>query len=152
MLKFGKSTQVCRNFVEQTSLWRTAVKIQLCIPSEPEYLGIARLTVAGIAHRLKLDLEESDDLKLAVTEACGFLLEHAPSGESINMEFLWGEDEKFQITVGVGAISDSNETLSVNDQDNLGLFLIHALMDEVRALNQGRTLVLGKNLSRRIDE
>ncbi len=108
--------------------------------------------MAGIAHRLKLDLEESDDLKLAVTEACGFLLEHTPSGEPINMEFLWGDDDRFQITVGIGALSESSDTLSVDDQDNLGLFLIHALMDEVRAVNQGRTLILGKNLSRRIDE
>lgn len=108
--------------------------------------------MAGIAHRLKLDLEQSDDLKLAITEACGFLLEHAPSGEPINMEFLWGDDEKFQITVGIGAISEGSDNLSVDDQDNLGLFLIHALMDDVRAVNQGRTLLLSKNLSRRFDE
>lgn len=108
--------------------------------------------MAGIAHRLKLDLEESDDLKLAVTETCSFLLEHAPSGEPIHMEFLWGADERFQITVGIGAISEASDTLSVDDQDNLGLFLIHALMDEVRAVNQGRTLILVKNLSRRFDE
>ncbi len=134
------------------SSWRSTVKIQLSIPSEPEYLGIVRLTMAGIAHRLKLDLEQSDDLKLAITEACGFLLEHAPSGEPINMEFLWGDDEKFQITVGIGAISEGSDNLSVDDQDNLGLFLIHALMDDVRAVNQGRTLLLSKNLSRRFDE
>lgn len=108
--------------------------------------------MAGIAHRLKLDLEQSDDLKLAITEACGFLLEHAPSGEPINMEFLWGDDQTFQITVGIGALSEGSDNLSVDDQDNLGLFLIHALMDEVRAVNQGRTLVLSKNLSRRFDE
>ena len=134
-----------------TTPWRTAVRIQLCIPSEPEYVGIARLTVAGIAHRLALDLEQSDDLKLAVTEACGFLLEHGPNGEPINLDFDWAND-KIRVTVGIGPNSEGTDNISVDDQDNLGLFLIHALMDDVRALNHGRTLVLSKDLSRRIDE
>lgn len=115
-------------------------------------MGIARLTVAGIAHRLELDLEQSDDLKLAVTEACGFLLEHAPSGEPINLDFAWGDDDKFRVTVGIGPAAESSDNLSLDEQDNLGLFLIHALMDEVRAINQGRTLIMSKDLSRRIDE
>lgn len=123
----------------------------MSIPSEPEYLGIARLTVAGIAHRLALDLEQSDDLKLAVTEACGFLLEHAPNGEPITMDFAL-VDQMFRVTVGLGSCSPHDEHLVVDDQDNLGLFLIHALMDDVRAVNHGRTLILSKDLSRRIDE
>ncbi len=114
-------------------------------------MGIARLTVAGIAHRLELNLEQSDDLKLAVTEACGFLLEHAPSGEPINLDFAWA-DNKFRVTVGIGPTPEGTDNLAVDDHDNLGLFLIHALMDDVRATNQGRTLVLSKDLSRRIDE
>lgn len=114
-------------------------------------MGIARLTVAGIAHRLELDLEQSDDLKLAVTEACGFLLEHEPNGEPINLDFDWADD-KFRVTVGIGPNSGGTDNLSVDEHDNLGLFLIHALMDDVRATNHGRTLVLSKDLSRRIDE
>lgn len=114
-------------------------------------MGIARLTIAGIAHRLALDLEQSDDLKLAVTEACGFLLEYAPSGDPINLDFAWSE-EKFVITVGLGPHPERVDSLTVDDHDNLGLFLIHALMDDVRATNQGRTLILSKDLSRRIDE
>jgi serine/threonine-protein kinase RsbW len=114
-------------------------------------VGIARLTVAGIAHRLALNLEQSDDLKLAVTEACGFLLEHTPNGEPINLDFAWADD-KFRVTVGIGPHSEGADDLPVDDHDNLGLFLIHALMDDVRSINHGRTLVLSKDLSRRIDE
>lgn len=127
------------------------VKIQLSIPSEPEYLGIARLTVAGIAHRLELDLEQSDDLKLAVTEACGFLLEHTKNGEPIDVAFNW-EGSKLDVTVGIRDGGGGSSEVAATDDDNLGLFLMHALMDEVQATNQGRTLVLRKDLSRRIDE
>lgn len=100
---------------------------------------------------MELDLEQSDDLKLAVTEACGFLLEHAPNAEPINLDFAYA-DEKIRVTVGLGPHPEVAENLTVDDHDNLGLFLIHALMDEVRATNHGRTLILSKDLSRRVDE
>lgn len=98
---------------------------------------------------MELDLERTDDLKLAVTEACGFLLEHADH-QPISTDFCW-EEEK--LTVSVAIKCDEADALSVpSSDDNLGLFLIHALMDEVQSEDEGRTLVLSKDLSRRIDE
>jgi len=106
--------------------------------------------VAGIAHRLGLDIERTDDLKLAVTEACGFLLEHATDLRPINTGFEW---EGNNLTVTVEIKCDEQDEVAVpSSDDDLGLFLIHALMDEVQTLNQGRTLVLKKDLSRRVDE
>ena len=113
-------------------------------------MAIARLTVAGIAHRLELDLERTDDLKLAVTEACGFLLEHAKDDQPISVDFAWVND-KLTVTVEIKC-DESNIVTIPSSDDNLGLFLIHALMDDVTSLNDGRTLVLGKDLSRRVDE
>ena len=50
-------------------------------------------------------------------------------------------------------VTDDPDKVTIpSSEDDLGLFLIHALMDEVQSLNQGRTLVLGKDLSRRFDE
>ena len=86
---------------------------------------------------------------MAVTEACGFLLEHADH-QPISTDFHW-EDEK--LTVNVAIKCDEGDALKVPDSDdNLGLFLIHALMDDVKTEDEGRTLVLRKDLSRRIDE
>ena len=108
------------------------------------------LTIAAIAHRLELDLERTDDLKLPVTEACGFLLEHTKNGQPISTDFTL---EQNKLTVTVEIKSDGTNSVSIpKSEDDLGLFLIHALMDEVQSLNEGRTLVLGKDLSRRIDE
>lgn len=106
--------------------------------------------MAGICHRLELDLERTDDLKLAVTEACGFLLEHASNEHSICTDFAW-QNDKLSVTVELRSEEPDSVKVPSSD-DNLGLFLIHALMDDVQTLNQGRTLVLGKDLSRRVDE
>lgn len=115
-------------------------------------MGIARLTLAGIAHRLELDLEQTDDLKLAVTEACGILLERTPNGEPMILNFSLEADHVFRVTVGTQGHTNGTAPSLSDQEDHLGLFLIHALMDEVRMLDEGRTLSLSKDLSRRIDE
>ena len=44
--------------------------VELEIPSAPEYVGIVRQAVEGIARRMSFDASQVDDLKLAVGEAC----------------------------------------------------------------------------------
>lgn len=75
-----------------------------------------------------------------------------PNSEPIDLGFVLEDDCVFKITACVGPNAEGTDNLSIHDQDNLGLFLIHALMDEVTASNQGRTLMMSKGLSRRIDE
>ena len=66
-------------------------------------------------------------------------------------DFDWKED-KLTVKVAIKC-QEGEDALSVpSSEDNLGLFLIHALMDEVQSQDEGRTLVLGKDLSRRVDE
>jgi len=50
--------------------------VLLSIPSKPEYVGLSRLAVAGVARVSDLPEEAVADLKLAVTEACTFALQH----------------------------------------------------------------------------
>lgn len=44
--------------------------VQLEIPAQPEYVRIVRLIIAGIGNAMRFNVEELDDLKLAVGEAC----------------------------------------------------------------------------------
>ncbi|MBI3923992.1 MAG: ATP-binding protein [Armatimonadetes bacterium] len=100
--------------------------IHLTIPGQPEFVGVVRLAAAGIAHRLRLSMEDSDDLKLAVTEACGHLLGLAKTEISVDWEI---EDERLTITVkGVGSPQPASPAAQWSE---IGLFLIHALMDDV---------------------
>ena len=51
--------------------------ITLTIPAKPEYVSIARLTISGIATRMQFTIEEIDDLKIAISEACTNAVQHA---------------------------------------------------------------------------
>jgi serine/threonine-protein kinase RsbW len=49
--------------------------VELRVPADPAYLAVIRTTTAGLAARLDLTLDEIEDLRIAVDEACGLLLD-----------------------------------------------------------------------------
>ncbi len=69
----------------------------------------------------------------------------------MTIAFEWNEST-LQVTVGVSRGDASSDGVLSFDPDDLGLFLMKALMDTVEAHDQGRTLVMSKGLSRRVDE
>jgi len=49
--------------------------IELTIPALPEFVGVARLTILGIASRMPFTFEQVEDIRLAVGEACARSIE-----------------------------------------------------------------------------
>ena len=45
-------------------------EVELSIPSRPEYVGVARLAILGVASRMRFSYDEVEDIRLAVGEAC----------------------------------------------------------------------------------
>ncbi len=45
-------------------------EVTLTIPSRPEYVGVARLAILGVASRMRFSYDEVEDIRLAVGEAC----------------------------------------------------------------------------------
>lgn len=110
--------------------------VQLRIPSRPEYVGVARLAVSGIANRALMSYEDAEDLKLAVAEACtNAIRDVGEKGEiQIDCEI---EKKALRITVSnyrKGKPEDAGAYREEPYEDHktrLGIFLIQALMDEV---------------------
>lgn len=62
--------------------------VDLRVPADPAYLAVIRTASAGLAARLDLTLDEIEDLRIAVDEACALLLEHrAHQGETLSASF-----------------------------------------------------------------
>ena len=51
--------------------------VELIVPNERKYLHVVRLAVSGVASREGFSIEEIEDIKLAVGEACTNAMEHA---------------------------------------------------------------------------
>lgn len=62
--------------------------VELRVPADPAYLAVLRTATAGLAARLDLTLDEIEDLRIAVDEACALLLDHrSHPGEEVNASF-----------------------------------------------------------------
>ncbi|WP_442597616.1 anti-sigma B factor RsbW [Neobacillus sp. D3-1R] len=136
--------------------------IEMKIPAKPEYVGVVRLTLSGIASRMGFSYEELDDLKIAVSEACTNAVQHA-----------YKNDGHGEVTVGYGLYQDRIEIMVADNGDSfdfeqarkglgpydqhdsveflreggLGLYLIETLMDEVRIHHKvGVTVFMTKYL------
>ena len=59
--------------------------VELRIPSRPEWVALARLAAATVANRLRFSIEEIEDVKLAVAEACTAVIQHEGHGEFIDL-------------------------------------------------------------------
>lgn len=58
--------------------------VELEVPADPAYLAVLRTATAGLAARLDLTIDEIEDLRIAVDEACALVLGPQPldgSGE-----------------------------------------------------------------------
>ena len=49
-------------------------RVELRVPADPAYLAVLRTATAGLAARLDLTLDEIEDLRIAVDEACALVL------------------------------------------------------------------------------
>ena len=69
---------------------QTVGPVDLTVPATSEHLRVLRLVAASLAAGLGLDIDQLDDLRIAVDELCGLLMEHAPEGARLRLT-LWGE-------------------------------------------------------------
>ena len=51
--------------------------VTLELPCHPQYLLVVRLTAGGVGHRAELSVEDIEDLKVAIAEACTNVINHA---------------------------------------------------------------------------
>lgn len=117
--------------------------IKLSVPNKAEYVSVVRLTTSAIASRMGFDIEEIEDIKVAIAEACTNTLENGLNSEKENFDIEFDMYmDKLVITVkGIGKeINTDNITeLKVEDfgEGNLGIFIINSLMDEVNIASDG---------------
>jgi serine/threonine-protein kinase RsbW len=74
------------------------------MPAEGAYLSVLRTATAGLAARLDFTLDEIEDLRIAVDEACAMLLNQAIPGSDLECSFALGRDE-MTISVSVPSLA-----------------------------------------------
>lgn len=122
-----------------------ADKINLIVSSKKEdiaeYMSVVRLTTSALASKIGFDVEEIDDIKVSIGEACTNIIKHGlnENCDSFNIEYSVHKD---RITISVKDNGDGFDTSTIRepkidrnidevDHSGLGIFIIKSLMDEV---------------------
>lgn len=126
--------------------------IKMEIASNPQYVSVIRLTTSGIASKIGFCLEDIEDIKVAVSEACTNAIKHSLDNK-FSVEYTIFENG-LTITIidsGKGYDVDSIDVPNLEEpkESGLGLFIIQSLMDEVEIksnINYGTVIKMTKYL------
>lgn len=104
--------------------------IELGLPINPAYVSTARLTASSIANRMGFNIEDIEDIKAAVSEACTYLIKMHQLDKSIqnmfNIQFII-KSNALDIMLTAEKIKFDN----IYEEDGLGILMIEALMDYI---------------------
>jgi serine/threonine-protein kinase RsbW len=102
--------------------------IKLSFPVNAAYVSSARLTASSIANRMGFDIDEIEDIKAAVSEACTYIIKTMTvtpkSSFEISFDLNPGEMAITIITLG--------ETNHQPQSDEMSMMMIQALVDELK--------------------
>lgn len=137
--------------------------ISVTIPAKAEYVDIVRLTLYGVANKAGFSYEEIEDMKVAVSEACNNVVLHAYDNKFGMIEIVFeihrdslcirvkdsGNSFQYEQTINK-VVPLHNKTLSEAHAGGLGLFMMHALMDNVEVRTElGTEVILTKRIGRK---
>ena len=126
------SCSTCRSLQGET--------VHISLPSLPQFVSLARLTVASVGNIVGFSIDVVEDLKVAVSEACTNALRHGCSSEQCYDLYYQLDQDKLTIRVedsgeGYEPESISEPELPGNQAGGFGLFIIKSLMDEVEIVS-----------------
>jgi serine/threonine-protein kinase RsbW len=130
--------------------------VELKIPGRAEWVAVARLAVAAVASRLHFSVDEIEDIKLAIAEACTNAIQSAGGVDAGVIEIVCdAREDELRVTVrdrstGPHLEPVDGSPIGEGRTEALGIFLIRALMDTVAYstdARRGTELVMTKRVS-----
>ncbi len=111
--------------------------VEIRLPADSAYLSVLRTATAGLAARLDFTLDEIEDLRIAVDEACAMLL---ASGESLERELTC----RFELAVDLISVTVSVDAPSpaLPSRDTFAWQVLTALAGAVEASLEGDQLMI----------
>ncbi len=120
-------------------------RVVLRLPAVSAYLSVLRTATASLASRLDFTLDDIEDLRIAVDEACAMLLTQAVAGADIECSFELSADA-IAVSVTVPTVDGEPPT-----RDTFAWTVLTALAGEVDATADIEKNVTISLLKRRAD-
>jgi serine/threonine-protein kinase RsbW len=99
--------------------------VELRLPADSAYVAVLRMTTAGLAARLDFTLDDIEDLRMAVGEACALVLENADDDGDLHAAFDLAEG-----SIRVSVSADTHDDREP-DSASFGWQVLTALTSDV---------------------
>jgi serine/threonine-protein kinase RsbW len=105
-------------------------EVTLSVPARPDYVRILRSLTAGVAAQMDFSFDQIEDLRLAVDEACAYLLAYAAEAPTLTLRILASNGSVEVIT----ALAGRPEGSPARSETQQGVIwhILSALTDEAR--------------------
>ena len=111
-------------------------EITIRVPARSIYVAVLRTAIAGVAARCDFNVDEIEDLRIAVDEACGLLLHDAAPGAMLSCHFAARADSL------VAAVSSKVMTPRLPNPTSFGWLVLNSLAGAVHAELDGDVLTI----------
>ncbi|MBP6963420.1 MAG: ATP-binding protein [Armatimonadetes bacterium] len=118
-----------------------AAVVELRMPCRPEFVGVARLMILGVAGRSSFSYDEIEDIRLAVGEACTAAVERAVKAEQTDTVLcITCRINDSQLTIDVtdeverepATAPEDDQPVDGLDEESISALLMELLVDEIR--------------------
>jgi len=100
-------------------------QIKLTLPINAAYVSAARLTASSVANRLNFDIEEIEDIKVAVSEACAYIINKFSFNTQNDFKIIFDlSKDCIKISLSI----KGNNDIEV-DKEEMSILVIKALAD-----------------------
>ena len=120
----------------ETSALPVRDTVSLRLPADGAYLSVLRTAAAGLASRLDFTLDDIEDLRIAVDEACAMLLPKAVEGATLVCAF---ELKPGELDIAVSLPTTDG---ALPSRDTFAWTVLTALAGEVDSVAEGGTVTI----------
>lgn len=120
-------------------------QVTLTLPARTSYVSVARTLAAAMAARADLSVDQLEDVRLAVDEACSLILAEADADGTITCAFaLDGDTLLIEVT-------GHTRSGSTPPTDGFSWMVLSALVDDVTARSDDHTVTIALRAAARAD-
>lgn len=117
-------------------------EVTIRLPAHGIYVAVLRTAMAGVAARASFTVEDIEDLRIAVDEACALLLANAAPGAMLSAHVAASGDSV------VAAVSTEVTDVTPPDTSSFGWLVLDALAGAVKAEYDGDVMTILLSRSR----
>jgi serine/threonine-protein kinase RsbW len=105
----------------------TYENIELSLPVNAAYVSAARLTASSISYRMGFSIDEIEDIKAAVSEACTYIIKKSTLASKNSFKITFCLKDKV-LEIDINLLENISFTAT---EDEMSIIMINALVDSL---------------------